>query len=207
MIDETQKNEEGAVSSEEVVTTVSEESTSEDIEETTVESIDEDEEHQELSDLERLKEENKKLNSAVLRGRADLENFKKRSERERQDSLKFANKYLFEQILHVLDNFDRAMIAVKDSKDNFVIGVQMIQKQLQEVLTNNGVEEIDALGKPFDPYMHEAIAKEYSPDHPEHTILEVFQKGYRFKGQLLRPAKVKVADTEPEHGEETTDSL
>jgi molecular chaperone GrpE len=133
------------------------------------------------------------LKTRLLRSHADMENFKRRFERDKQDSIKFANKNIFLQLLDVLDNFDRAFSAAPDPKDNFVIGVNMIYKQLGEVLTQNGVEEINAMGRLFDPYLDEALAKEVSTEHPESTVLEVFQRGFRFHGSLLRPAKVKVA--------------
>lgn len=148
-------------------------------------------------EIERLKEQTRDSSSRFLRACADLENFKKRSVREKQESVKFANKQIFLQTLHVLDNFERALAAVENPRDSFVIGVEMIRKQLQEVLTQNGVEEIDATGKPFDPYLHEAIAKESSDEFEDNVVMEVFQKGFRFQGILLRPAKVKVA-TDPE---------
>ena len=145
------------------------------------------------SRIDELIELNRELNTRFLRARADLENYKKRSEREKQESIKFANKKIFLQTLNVLDNFERALAAVIDPEDSFVVGVEMIRKQLQDVLTQNGVEEIDAAGKTFDPYLHEAIAKEPTNQHPENTVIEVFQKGFRFQDTLLRPAKVTVA--------------
>lgn len=154
---------------------------------------DEDDEDEEDSELERLKDENQRLKTSTLRAHADLENFKKRASRERQEAIKYANKNVFIEILNVLDNFDRAMEAVPDPKDNFVIGVGMIQRQLLEVLTQNGVEIIDAVNKPFDPYLHEAIAREETDAFEEGTIMDVFQKGFTFNGSLLRPSKVKVS--------------
>ena len=149
----------------------------------------------------RLQEENKALNTRVLRAHADLENFKRRSERDRRDSIRYANKKIFLEILSVLDNFDRALAAVVDPKDNFVIGVEMIRKQLTDVLTQNGVEEINSKGRLFDPYLDEAIGKEPTSEHEENMVIEVFQKGYRFQGQLLRASKVVVAVPPIEDGE------
>ena len=158
-----------------------------------VDDEDGDEDGEEEDEPSRLRRENAELSRRVLRAHADLENFKKRNIRERQESIKFANKEIFLKVLDVLDNFDRAMMAAHDPKDNFVIGVAMIQRQLVEVLTSSGVEEIDAMGKAFDPYLHEAMAREETGEHPENTVIEIYQKGYRFQGSLLRPAKVKVA--------------
>jgi len=153
-----------------------------------------DDELEEAQDrIEELEAENEQLRSRALRIQADMENYKKRTERERMDSIKFANKSVFLQLLDVLDNFDRALTAVTDPKDNFAIGVQMIQKQLLDVLSQNGVEEINAVGRQFDPYLDEALAQEPTSEHEENTIIEVFMKGYRYQGNLLRATKVKVA--------------
>lgn len=144
-------------------------------------------------ELERLRAENQDLQARFLRARADAENIKRRADRERQEAIKYANKNVLTQLLDVVDNFERAMTAVQDPKDSFVIGVKMIQKQLDDVMRDNGVEEVEAIGKPFDPYLHEALAKEPTDDVEEGTIIEVFQRGFRYKGQLLRAVKVKVA--------------
>lgn len=152
----------------------------------------------------RLQEELRNMQARVLRTQADLENYKKRAEREKQESIKYASKRLFGQILEVMDNFDRALMAITDPKDNLAIGVSMIHKQLQDVLAQNGVEEIVAIGRPFDPYLDEALAQEPRADVEEHTVIEVFQKGYRFQGNLLRATKVKVATAMPAAAEETS---
>lgn len=145
------------------------------------------------AEVEKLKDENAVLRNQVLRARADFENAKRRTEREKQDAIKFANKKIFFQLLGVMDNFERAMGASMDPDDPFVVGITMIQKQLEEVLTQNGVQEVAALNHPFDPYNHEAFAKEENDDFPENTVIEVFQKGYKFFDHLLRPATVKVS--------------
>jgi len=140
-----------------------------------------------------LESEVASLKHMLLRARADLENFRKRSEREKQEHVKYANRKVFTDMLDVIDNFERALGAVADPQDNFVIGVKMIQKQLLDVLGNNGVEIINAEGRLFDPYLDEAIAREHTDEYEENAIIEVFQKGFRYHGQLLRPSKVKVA--------------
>ena len=146
------------------------------------------------------------LKTRLLRAHADMENFKRRSDRDKQDSIKFANKNIFLQLLDVLDNFDRAFTAAPDPKDNFVIGVNMIYKQLCDVLLQNGVEEINAEGRLFDPYLDEALAKEATTEHEDSMVIEVFQRGFRFNGTLLRPSKVKVAVAPtPESEEASTD--
>lgn len=182
----------------------------EDDEDTSEEYDDDEEEDDELEEaldrIEKLEEENAALRARALRAQADAENFKKRNERERAESVKFANKRVFIEMLNVLDNFDRALISVADPKDNFVIGVQMIHKQLMEVLNQNGVEEINAVGRQFDPYLDEALAQEVTTEHPEGTVMEVFLKGYRYQGQLLRATKVKVAAAGSESANADTDA-
>ncbi len=135
----------------------------------------------------------KDFQNKFLRARADLENFRKRSEREKADAVKRANRNILMDLLDVNDNFERATTSVSDEKDPFVVGVLMIRKQLQDTLSQQGVEEVGALHRPFDPYLHEAFAYEPSEEHPENVVIEVFQKGYRYQGQLLRAAKVKVS--------------
>lgn len=147
-----------------------------------------------------LRTENENLRNQVLRARADFENARRRTDREKQEAIRFANKRIFFQLLGVMDNFERAIGANQDPEDPFAVGVVMIQKQLEEVLTQNGVTEVPALNQAFDPYMHEAFAKEPSSEHPENTVIEVFQKGYKFNDQLLRPATVKVS-TSPDDGD------
>lgn len=158
-----------------------------------IEEDDEEEMDEAEARIEELEEENEALKAQVLRTVADMENYKKRSEREKMESIKYANKSIILQMLDVLDNFDRALTSVTDPKDNFVIGVNMIHKQLLDVLGQNGVEEIDAKGRAFDPYLDEALASEVTTEFEENTVMEVFMKGYRYQGNLLRPSKVKVA--------------
>ncbi len=188
------------------VTIVEEEASKEELSAGVEREEEEEEEEGPEAIMAQLEEEKQQLNRRLLRAHADLENFKKRSIRERQESIRHANKEIFLHILQVLDNFERAMLSVQDPKDNFVVGISMIQKQLTEVLTQHGVEEIKAMGRPFDPYLHEAIAMEESSEHEENTVIEEFQKGFRFHGSLLRATKVKVAvapkETEPALSEE-----
>lgn len=170
------------------------------------EDEDEDEMDPQEAEISRLKTENRELNARILRAHADLENFRKRSAREKQESIKYANKQIFMSILDVLDNFERALSSATDPKDNFVIGVAMIHKQIVETIKQNGVDEIEAMGKPFDPYHHEAFAKEETDQFEDNVVMEVFQKGFLFNGSLLRPAKVKVAVTPTIEAEAETET-
>ena len=158
-----------------------------------IEEDDDEDDDDSESIIDMLREEKEELNRRLLRSHADLENLRKRSVRERQESVRYANKQIFLAMLDTLDNFDRALDSAPDPKDNFVIGVAMIHKQLMDVFSQNGVEPIKAMGEIFDPHRHEALAREESADHEDSTIIEEFQKGYLYNGTLLRPSKVKVS--------------
>ncbi len=132
-----------------------------------------------------------------VRAVADLENFKKRAARERQEATRFANESLLTRLVPVLDSFDMALAATGNAQgatlESLKTGIQMIQGQLKAVLTEAGLEEIDATGKPFDPNWHEAVSQEESADLPEGHVGRQLRKGYRFRERLLRPAGVVVA--------------
>jgi molecular chaperone GrpE len=133
----------------------------------------------------------------LLRTTADFDNFKKRAAREKTEAAQYASYSLVLKLLPVLDNFEMALAAaqsVKEGKnDSLQSGVAMIQQQLKNVLLENGLEEIDATGKPFDPNFHEAISEMESTDAPEGNVLQQLRKGYKLKDRLLRAATVIVA--------------
>jgi molecular chaperone GrpE len=134
----------------------------------------------------------------LLRTTADFDNFKKRAAREKQDAIKFANESLFQKLIPVLDNFDMALAATQTSaKDEAVqslqTGVNMIYQQLKTALTDAGLEELDATGKPFDPNLHEAVSQKETTEVPEGQVVQQLRKGYKFRERLLRPASVVVA--------------
>lgn len=133
----------------------------------------------------------------LLRTTADFDNFRKRTARERQDAIKFANESLLQKLIPVLDNFDMAIAAVGDSKDEAVqslqAGVNMILSQLRGALTEAGLEEIDATGKKFDPNFHEAVSQQETAAVPEGHVVQQLRKGYKLRERLLRPASVIVA--------------
>ncbi len=133
----------------------------------------------------------------LLRTTADFENFKKRAAREKLDALKYATEGLIAKIIPVLDNFEMALAAAQnssaDSLKSLQDGVTMIQSQLKSALTDSGLEEVDATGKPFDPNIHEAVSQQESADVPEGHILQQLRKGYKLRDRLLRPATVIVA--------------
>lgn len=131
-----------------------------------------------------------------LRQTADFENFKKRAARERQDAIKFANESLLGRLIPVLDNFEMALSAAtlaKDNSESLKTGVAMILSQTRAILTEAGLEEIDAAGKMFDPNLHEAVSQQESNEVPEGQVMQQLRKGYRLKERLLRPSMVIIA--------------
>ena len=133
----------------------------------------------------------------LLRISADLENFKKRASREKQDAIKYANESLLQKLIPVLDNFDAALSAAQSAQTGAVqslqTGVSMIYQQLRNTLVECGLEEVDATGKPFDPNLHEAVSQKETSEAPEGQVIQQLRKGYRFRDRLLRPASVVVA--------------
>lgn len=128
---------------------------------------------------------------------AEMDNMKKRFEREKQNLLKYGNEKLLNGLVEVVDNFDRTLQALEKEDDkkilNIVEGINMVKGQMTEVLKKNGLEEVEAEGKIFDPNYHEAMAQQPSEDKEDQEVVSVFQKGYVLNGRLLRPAKVVVA--------------
>lgn len=132
----------------------------------------------------------------MLRNQADLENARKRIEREKQDFVKFANEGLVLDLLNVLDDLERTVNLAESTKQDlpaFLKGVEMILAHLYEMLKEHGVKPLEAEGKIFDPNYHEALMQVENKEVPEHTIMEVLQKGYLIHERVLRTAKVKVS--------------
>ena len=133
----------------------------------------------------------------LLRTTADFDNFKKRAAREKTEAAQYASFSLLQKLLPVLDNFEMALTAAQtaqgDKLASLQSGVQMIQQQFKSALTETGLEEIDATGKPFDPAWHEAISQQESAEVPEDHVALQLRKGYKFKDRLLRAATVIVA--------------
>jgi molecular chaperone GrpE len=140
------------------------------------------------ADLDRFRE-------LALRSQADFENYKKRSAREKAEAIKYANSALLERLVSIIDNFELGLAAAKGEGEHSAIysGMILVQKQLNDLLAENGLQPIEAEGKKFDPNIHEAIAHERSDQVPEGTVLRQTRRGYRFKDRLLRPAKVVVS--------------
>jgi molecular chaperone GrpE len=130
----------------------------------------------------------------ALRSQADFENYKKRAAREKEDAVKYANSSLLQRLVSILDNFELGLAASKTEGENSPIysGMVLVQKQLNDLLEENGLQAIEAEGKKFDPNLHEAIAHEPS-ESAEGTVIRQARRGYRFKDRLLRPARVVVS--------------
>ncbi len=131
----------------------------------------------------------------LLRLHAEFENFKKRTLKEKEQFLKFANQGLIYELINILDNFERAFESANKMTDfkSLHQGVEMILKQMHQVLEKNGVKKIECVGKTFDPVQQEAIAHVETDEYPENTVVEEVQKGYTVEDRLIRPAVVKVA--------------
>lgn len=147
------------------------------------------------ADLAAAREESRQYQDRWLRERADLENYKKRVVRERQDAIRFGNEALLRDLLPVLDNLERALDAAAGGGDgkSLVEGVDLVRKAFVDVLRRHGVERIIAAGQRFDPAWHEAVAYVESDTHQPLEVVAEHQAGYRLNDRLLRPAMVTVS--------------
>jgi molecular chaperone GrpE len=146
--------------------------------------------------VQQLQEAVREANDQLLRKAAEFENFRKRLVREKEESIKYANAALLNDIVPIIDDFERAIQSAADSKDfdAFHKGVSLIEKQMVSMLERNwGLKRFSANGELFDPEKHEAIAVEETDQHDSEVVLEDYQKGYLLHDRVLRPAKVKVA--------------
>jgi molecular chaperone GrpE len=132
------------------------------------------------------------LQDRLLRARAEFDNARRRSERERSDYIQFAALDLVKDLLPVLDDFERAL-NVETADTNYAKGVELIYQRFSDLLKKAGLEPIETQGRRFDPNVHEAVQREHTEEAEDQAILGELQKGYNFKGKLLRPAWVKVA--------------
>ena len=135
------------------------------------------------------------LESQFKRLAADFENFRRRAVSEREDLIKFAGSRVLENLLPVVDNFERALGAMDKATEVAQVqaGIEMIYRQMQDFLTKSGVVPMEAQGKPFDPNFHEAIAQTENVDLPDETVMAEVQKGYLYNGKVLRHAMVQVS--------------
>ncbi len=152
------------------------------------------------AELKRLQTALAEAQDALLRRQADFENYRKRVERERTDTYNRVVAEAARKLLPVMDNLTRALDAERSVESgespefrHFLHGVQLISKQLSELLESFGVQPIPAVGERFDPHVHEAVVTEPSEEHEPDTVVEELARGYRIGDRLLRPAMVKVA--------------
>jgi len=139
-----------------------------------------------------LREETDRYKDLWVRARADFENFRKRTEREREEESVKSGALLIRDLLPVLDNLERALAKAAPG-DAFAEGVVLIHKQLQDALFRAGLRPIKAAGEPFDPSFHEAVVTEATTAFESNLVLDEIQKGYTFRGRVVRPALVKVS--------------
>lgn len=141
-----------------------------------------------------LRAEVEHLREMYLRKLAEFDNFRKRTDRERQELKRTAAEALVSELLPVLDNFERAVQHAGESEPAaFLEGVGMIARQFADILNRSGLEAIDPSGALFDPELHEAVQRVEGTDHEPGSVVGVFSKGYSFGGRLIRPAMVSVA--------------
>jgi molecular chaperone GrpE len=144
------------------------------------------------AERDRLAAEKAELQDRLLRRQADFENFRKRAEKDRSDFVQFAGMEFVREMLPILDDFERAL-KLECSSSSYSKGIELIYARLSEALKKMGLEPMDTVGKTFDPNLHQAVERVETDRADDQSILGEFQKGYNFKGKLLRPAMVRVA--------------
>jgi len=149
----------------------------------------------ELDPQQQLEADLLKWKETAMRTAADLENFRKRSTRERAEAIKFGNQRLIEELLPVIDNFSMGMMAAEQESGSMIyMGMKMVQAQLEGFLESQGVKEaVTQIGAEFDPNIHDAMSQEESDEHEEGKIIRVMRKGYMLGDRLIRPANVVVS--------------
>ena len=178
--------------------------------ETSNEKENEVEEKKELTPMEQLQEQIRLKDEEIanqkdtfLREKAELENFKKRLTKEKDDFVQFANERLLQELIQIEDNLERALEVPNATLESLKEGVEMIQKQFSTFLKNQKVEPIEAIGKAFDPTLHEVLNQQESEEHEENTVIEEYSKGYTLNGRILRPAKVVISKKPTEKKEDS----
>ena len=141
-----------------------------------------------------LNKQIEELQNRILRIQADFDNYKRRTKQEKDELGKYANTKLIEALLPTYDNFDRAIQSALDTQnlESFLQGVQMIYKQVEDVLAKEGLEPIEAVGRPFNPEFHQAIMQVETDEFESGVVVEELQKGYKVKDRVIRPSMVKV---------------
>lgn len=152
-------------------------------------------------------EERKKIAEGYLerlmRMQAEFENYRKRVDKDREEYIKFASENIIRDLVDVSENLERAIIAGQDAgekgaSDTLLKGVEMTLKQLNDILSREGLSPIESVGKPFDPNYHEAVSRVASKDTPENVVVKEYMRGYLLNSKVIKPAKVEVAFSEPD---------
>jgi len=147
------------------------------------------------AELKQSKDQANEYFTHLQRLQADFDNYRKRTQKEKEETVRYAAERIVEAMLPILDNFERAINSTRANQDfnAFSQGVEMIFKQMQNTLAKEGLTAIEAVGQTFDPNLHEAVLQVDSEDYPENTVVEELQKGYYLKEKVLRPSMVKVS--------------
>ncbi len=165
--------------------------------ETEAKEIEEPEPHEKelIKELEATKKQLEDEKDRVLRLNAEFDNFRKRTLKEREEFIKYANEKLILELIDVCESLERGLENVKntDNKDKLIEGMELIYKQFKNVLEKNGLTPIKALGEKFDPYKHEAMMQTLTDECEENTILEEFTRGYMLNNRVIRYSKVRVS--------------
>jgi molecular chaperone GrpE len=146
------------------------------------------------AERDRLIAEKNDLQDRLLRRQAEFDNFRRRAEREKTDVLEYANTETVRALLPILDDFERGLKVESNDKE-YSRGMELIYSRLSDSLKKLGLEPISCKGLVFDPHIHHAVEMFETDEFEDNTVLEEYQRGYNFKGRLLRPAMVKVAVT------------
>ncbi len=155
-------------------------------------------------ELETIKKQLEEERDRCLRLNAEFENLRKRTQKEKDEFVKYANEKLIIELIDIMESFERGLENAKETgnNDKLVKGMELIYKQLKNVLEKNGLVPIKALGEKFDPYKHEAMMQTPSDDSPEDIVLEEFSRGYMLSNKVIRYSKVRVSkkkDTDNEN--------
>lgn len=189
---ETVSEENNQSEAEEVTQSTDEEVTEEVVDEDEVEVIDPDETTSTVqNDLEQKLEE---TTNRVLRMQADYDNFRRRTQKEKESAAKYRSQILAEKLIPALDNFERGMMIDAQSEEtkSLLQGMEIVYRQFKEALAEEGIEPIESVGQPFDPHRHQAIMQTESDEFESNVVVEEMQKGYMLKDRVIRPAMVKV---------------
>lgn len=164
------------------------------LDEEIIEDEGKEEEDQQKNETQATGDIENELRDNLIRLQADFQNYKRRSEREKQGSIDYGIEKIVCQLLPVIDNFERALDAKEDKTDALYEGVEMIYKQMIEVLKNNNIEEINSIDEKFDPNFHHAIGVERVEGKDSDMVIDILQKGYVLKEKVIRPAMVRVSE-------------